>query len=75
VAARCLAAALPYVLLFPLALRGSRLPVLLPAAAVLTLGWLYLVRRLGLLRRNEVPLLHESNQGPVRAALRVLASR
>lgn len=74
-AVRCLAAALPYVLLFPLALRGSRLPVLLTAAAVLTLGWLYLVRRLGLLRQNEVPLLHESNQGPVRAALRVLASR
>src|SRR5438552_13630780 len=76
---RCLAASAPYGLIYLLALvtpplRSSvRLPLLLVAAALATLAWLFLVRALRLLARDEVPLLHESNQGPVRLALRYLA--
>jgi O-antigen/teichoic acid export membrane protein len=76
-AARCLVAALPYALLLPLAAAHLRLRSLLLiallVAIVATAGWLYLIRRLGLLSRNEVPLLHESRQAPVRIALRYLA--
>jgi O-antigen/teichoic acid export membrane protein len=76
-AGRCLLAALPYGVLFALALFRLQLRTLLIVAAVLsalaTLAWLYLIRRLGLLARREVPLLHESRQRPVRLALRYLA--
>jgi O-antigen/teichoic acid export membrane protein len=72
-AVRCLAASAPFAVLYVLALVHARLPVLLVAAAVATVAWLLLVRGLRLLSRNEVPLLHESNQGPVRIALRYLA--
>jgi O-antigen/teichoic acid export membrane protein len=76
-AGRCLLAAVPYAILFPLAATHLRLRSLLLLgaliAAVATLAWLYLVRRLGLLARDEVPLLHQSNQAPVRLALRYLA--
>ena len=76
-AARCLIAALPYGLLLPLAAAHLRLKSLLLLALLVsmiaTAGWLYLVRRLGLLSRVEVPLLHESRQAPVRLALRYLA--
>lgn len=74
---RCLIAALPYVVLAALAVTHLRLRTFLLAAALLaaiaTVGWLYLVRRLNLLGRAEVPLLHESNQAPIRFALRYLA--
>ena len=76
---RSLAACVPYAVLYLLALvtpqlRASlRMPLLLVTAGLATLGWLYLVRALQLLSRNEVPLLHESNQPPVRLALRYLA--
>ncbi|MDQ6882862.1 MAG: oligosaccharide flippase family protein [Candidatus Dormibacteraeota bacterium] len=74
---RCLLAALPYSLLLPLTAAHLRLRSLLLVAllvmVVATAGWLYLIRRLGLLSRSEVPLLHESRQGPVRMALRYLA--
>jgi O-antigen/teichoic acid export membrane protein len=76
-AGRCLVAALPYGLLLTLILVHLRTRTLLLAAAglvlVATIAWLYLVRRLGLLARAEVPLLHESRQAPVRVALRYLA--
>ncbi len=76
-AGRCLLAALPYAVLFALLATHLRLRSLLlvatPLAAVATVAWLYLVRRLGLLARQEVPLLHESRQAPVRLALRYLA--
>ena len=76
-AGRCLVAALPYVLMFALVATHIRLRSFLLAAALLaavaTAGWLYLVRRLGLLARSEVPLLHESHQAPIRFALRYLA--
>jgi len=76
---RCLAASAPYGLIYLVALvtphlRSSlRLPLLLVAAALATLVWFYLVRAFRLLAREEVPLLHESNQRPVRLALRYLA--
>src|ERR1700687_4873347 len=76
-AARCLVAALPYLLLLPMAF--VRLPtrvlvvVALGLTAVTTVAWLYLVRRFGLLSEGEVPLLHLSRHGPVRLALRYLA--
>jgi hypothetical protein len=66
-------ASLPFAALYLLALAHLRLPVLLAGAALATVGWFSLVRGLRLLARNEVPLLHESNQGPVRFALRYLA--
>ena len=76
-AGRCLAAATPYLLLVPLAMLHLRLRSLLllalPGTVLATVGWLYLVRRLGLLSRAEVPLLHETSQAPVRIALRYLA--
>jgi len=76
-AGRCLVAALPYLVLFPLAATHLRLRTLLLIAAVIaalaTFAWLYLVRRLRLLARDEVPLLHQSKQAPVRIALRYLA--
>jgi O-antigen/teichoic acid export membrane protein len=71
---RCLAASAPFAGLYLLALAHARLPVLIAAAALATVAWLYLVRALRLLARNEVPLLHESRQRPVRLALRYLAS-
>ena len=76
-AGRCLVAALPYAVLFGLLATQLRLRTLLMVAALLaglaTIAWLYLVRRLGLLAKNEVPLLHESRQVPIRVALRYLA--
>ncbi|MDQ6711918.1 MAG: oligosaccharide flippase family protein [Candidatus Dormibacteraeota bacterium] len=76
-AGRSMLAASPYLLLSPFAF--TRLPtrLLVPAVVLLgattVVGWGYLVRRLGLLSENEVPLLHESRHGPVRLALRYLA--
>jgi hypothetical protein len=76
-ARRCALAATPYLLLLPFAF--TRLParLLVPAivlaTALTTLGWAYLIRRLGLLSVNEVPLLHQSRHRPVRLALRYLA--
>jgi O-antigen/teichoic acid export membrane protein len=70
---RCLAASAPFAGLYLLAAARVRLPVLLLAAALATVAWLYLVRAFGLLARDEVPLLHESSQAPVRFALRYLA--
>ena len=76
---RCLAAALPYLVLFPLVAASAhlrpavRLGALLAAAAPLTIAWLWLVRRLSLLDAAEVPLLHASRHRPVRFALRWLA--
>lgn len=76
-AGRCLVAALPYALLLALTTTHLRARTLLLAAAFLaaigTVGWLYLVRRFGLLSRGEVPLLHESRHRPIRMALRYLA--
>jgi O-antigen/teichoic acid export membrane protein len=76
-AGRCLVAALPYALLLILAATHLRPRVLLLLTALLallaTVAWLYLVRRLGLLARSEVPLLHESRHRPVRVALRYLS--
>jgi O-antigen/teichoic acid export membrane protein len=72
-AVRCLAASAPFVVLYALALIHARLPLLLLATALATVVWLYLVRALRLLARDEVPLLHESNQAPIRVALRYLA--
>ncbi len=72
-ALRCVIAALPYALLFPLAWVGLRLLLLLPVAALLTLVWLYLLRELRLLSRAEVPLLHDTRHVPIRFALRWLA--
>jgi O-antigen/teichoic acid export membrane protein len=78
-AGRCLLAALPYALLFPLAAASGRfsatirLAFLLLASALLTAGWLWLVRRLALLDVAEVPLLHDSRHRAVRAALGWLA--
>jgi O-antigen/teichoic acid export membrane protein len=75
-ARRCLLAATPYLLLLPLAF--TRLPtrylllIAVVASALTTLAWAYLIRRLGLLSVNEVPLLHESRHGPVRLVLRYL---
>jgi O-antigen/teichoic acid export membrane protein len=71
---RCLAASSPFVALYLLALAHARLPLLLGAAALATVAWLYLVRAFRLLARDEVPLLHESSQAPVRVALHYLAS-
>jgi O-antigen/teichoic acid export membrane protein len=76
-AGRCALAATPYLLLLPFAF--TRLParILVPAsvlATVLTtLGWAYLIRRLGLLSIHQVPLLHQSRHTPIRLALRYLA--
>ena len=76
-ARRCMVAASPYLLLLPFAF--TRLPtrVLVPAVVLATglttLAWAYLIRRLGLLSVNEVPLLHESRHGPVKLVLRYLA--
>src|SRR5438132_1334193 len=76
-AGRCLLAALPFLVLLPLAATHLRLRSLLLIAAVIsvfaTIAWLYLIRRLRLLAREEVPLLHQSQQAPVRIALRYLA--
>ena len=76
-AARCAMAASPYLLLLPFAF--TRLPtrLLVPmailAAALTTLAWAYLIRRLALLSEQEVPLLHQSRHGPIRFALRYIA--
>src|SRR5216683_4942394 len=76
-AARCAIAASPYLLLLPLAFVRLPTRLLLPAAVlgttVTTIAWAYLIRRLGLLSDQEVPLLHQSRHGPVRLALRYLA--
>jgi O-antigen/teichoic acid export membrane protein len=76
-AGRCLLAATPYLLLLPLAFThlSTRLLVVVAVAAsgLATVAWGYLVRRLGLLSRGEVPLLHASRHGPVRLVLRYLA--
>jgi len=76
-AARCLAAASPYLLLLPLAYVRLPARVLVVASLALTaattVAWLYLVRRIGLLADDEVPLLHQSRHAPVRLALRYLA--
>jgi len=70
-------AASPYLLLLPLAF--TRLParllvlVAVAASALTTVAWGALVRRLGLLAKGEVSLLHESRHAPVRFALRYLA--
>src|SRR6266849_1041952 len=76
-ATRCLIAASPYLLLLPFAFPHLPTRVLVPAVvlatALTTLGWVYLIRRLGLLSAREVPLLHQSRPGPVRLALRYLA--
>src|SRR4029077_846985 len=76
-ATRCLMAASPYLLLLPFAFvrLSTRLTVLMAvlATAVTTVGWLYLIRRLGLMSVQEVPLLHQSRHAPVRLALRYLA--
>src|SRR2546425_6213203 len=78
-AGRCLVAALPYAVLFAFAAVHLRLRTLLitsaPLAVVATAAWLYLIRRLGLLNPDEVPLLHQTNHAPVRVALRYLAPR
>ena len=71
---RCLAASAPFGGLYVLLLARAGLPALIAAAALATVAWLYLVRAFRLLSRDEVPLLHESRQGPVRVALRYLAS-
>jgi O-antigen/teichoic acid export membrane protein len=74
---RCLMAASPYLLLVPFAFTHLPTRVLLPAVilatALTTLGWVYLIRQLGLMSVQEVPLLHQSRHGPVRLALRYLA--
>src|SRR6202165_5254189 len=76
-ARRCMVAASPYLFFVPFAF--TRLPtrVLVPAVVLATglttLAWAYLIRRLGLLSVNEVPLLHESRHGPVKLVLRYLA--
>jgi O-antigen/teichoic acid export membrane protein len=70
---RCLAASTPFAVLYLLALAHARLPLLIAAAVLAALAWLYLVRALRLVAREEVPLLHESHQAPVRVALRYLA--
>jgi hypothetical protein len=60
-------------LLFPLSAlplgRRALVIVMLPAAAILSVAWLALLRRLHLLDSSEVPLLHESRHRPVRWAL------
>jgi hypothetical protein len=64
-------------LLLPLAFVRLPTRVLLPVAVlgtvVTTIAWAYLIRRLGLLSDQEVPLLHHSRHTPVRLALRYLA--
>ena len=76
---RCLLAALPYALLFPLAAASARLSatirlaLLLFAAAGLTIAWIWMVRRLALLDVAQVPLLHASRHKAVRMALAWLA--
>lgn len=76
---RCLAASAPFaalylVLLATPQLRASlRLLLLVAVAGLASIGWFFLVRQLRLLAREEVPLLHQSRQAPVRLALRVLA--
>lgn len=76
-AGRCLMAASPYLLLSPLAFMrlSTRLTVVIAilATALTTVGWFYMVRRLGLLSDDEVPLLHRSRHAPIRLALRYLA--
>src|SRR5438876_5672309 len=76
-AARCAIAASPFLLLLPLAFvrLPTRLlvPVVVLGTALTTIGWAYLIRRLGLLSGGEVPLLHQSRHTPVRLALRYLA--
>src|SRR2546428_3581495 len=76
-AARCAMAASPFLLLLPLAFvrLPTRLlvPVVVLGTALTTIGWAYLIRRLGLLSGGEVPLLHQSRHPPVRLALRYLA--
>jgi len=77
-AARCAVAASPYLLLLPLAFVHLPTRVLLPVAAVgtavTTMAWAYLIRQLGLLSDQEVPLLHQSRHTAVRLALRYLAA-
>ena len=76
-AARSAAAALPFIVLLPLAF--ARLPtrvlvvVVVGLTALTTVAWLSLVRRFGLLSAGEVPLLHQSRHAPIRLALRYLA--
>lgn len=76
-AGRCIVASSPYLLLLPLAFVHLPARVLVVAAlglmALTTVGWGYLVRRIGLLSEGEVPLLHQSRHAPVRLALRYLA--
>ena len=76
-AARSALAASPYLFLLPLAFvhLPRRLIVLVAVlgTAATTIAWGYLIRRLGLLNEEEVPLLHQSRHGPVRLALRYLA--
>jgi len=76
-AGRALMAALPYLLLVPLAFvrLPSRVLIIfaLLGTGLTTLAWAFLVRRLGLLSAAEVPLLHESRHAPLRIALRYLA--
>ena len=76
-AARCATAALPYLLLLPLAFirPPTRLlvPIAMLATALTTVAWAYLIRRFGLLSEQEVPLLHQSRHGPIMLALRYLA--
>jgi len=48
-------------------------PGIILGAALTTLAWAYLIRRLGLLSVLEVPLLYQSRHAPVRLALRYLA--
>jgi O-antigen/teichoic acid export membrane protein len=77
-AARCAVAASPYLVLLPLAFVHLPTRVLLPVAAVgtavTTMAWAYLIRQLGLLSDQEVPLLHQSRHTAVRLALRYLAA-
>jgi O-antigen/teichoic acid export membrane protein len=77
-AGRCILAASPYLLLLPLAFVRLPTRLLVVVAFVLTalttVAWGYLVRRLGLLSEAQVPLLHQSRHGPVKLALRYLAT-
>lgn len=76
-ATRCFVAALPYVILLPLAVTHLRARVFLLVAGVTavlaTIVWAYLVRLLGLLDEDEVPLLHRSHHATIQMALRYLS--
>jgi O-antigen/teichoic acid export membrane protein len=77
-ALRCAIAASPYLVLLPFAFAKLPTRLLLPAAvlgtAVTTIAWAYLVRRLSLLSKREVPLLHQSRHRSVKLALRYLTA-